>query len=637
MNYLSLIDLLSDCGAACVLINTDYTIISINDQADLLLSGEGQLPGQKLPAGLIPLVESLRAKEGKEGSHAPADKAEQVTAGAGTGTTFFREVLPAESTPAAYARIAFGRYAACTALLQHPLLPGDTRLLILRDASRDHALDMAVTALDQIHEAVVICDEEDRMYFCNAAALEIDDLVFEKVRGEHINNVYENEDTSPLSIPQTRQTRTPSLNHRQYYHTRSGQRRETIANFFPVLRGSDTLGAFSVLEDWDTASSLQRKVIDLQDRLLRYEQARAAALPPASGKSADSSETEGILQARHHFEDFVQHSAVARNTVKTCSEAASTDQVILLYGENGTGKHFLAQSMHLASRRSTRPFLQFNCASLPQVLLEEMLFGTVRGAYPEAEDKKGLLEQAEDGTLYLSDLDAMPLPLQHRLLHAVQRGVFSRISDDRPVRLNARLILSTSFSPDKAIELHKLDPALYSILQHHCIMVPPLRNRRADIIPLTLEFVNSCNRKYKRQIVTVSDNVFSLFRKYRWPGNIKELKQAIEHAIRRLPEDAELLTSEYLPARISHIKKAAVTAAPTAAADAVVLSRPADNVALKDTVNEIRRQSIYQILLKNNGNITKAAAEMGLSRQNLQYHIRQCGIDLQEIRAAARK
>lgn len=668
MNYTSLLELLSACGVSCLLINNENTIISVNERADLLLDGSGQLPGKKLPDVLIPLVDELRsrneqispvAESSEDGSSlfsAPSKKSSSppkellpVSAGTGDVSSFFTNVLPSSCQPGVYARLSFGRYVCCEALLSHPLLPGDTKLLILRDASRDHALDMTAAALDQIHEAVVICDEEDRMYFCNMVALEIDDLVFDKIGGQNINEVYENEDYSPLSIPETRKRGTPSLNHRQFYHSKSGQRRETIANFFPVLRGDKVLGAFSVLEDWDTASSLQRKVIDLQDRLLDYEQVLKNSLPADSPAGSDerapgafpvaTSSAGNILRAQHRFADFVQQSSIARNTVKLCTEAGVTEYPVFLYGEAGTGKHFLAQCIHNVSSRAASPFLHFSCASLPAVLLDDMLFGAVRNASQDAEEKRGLLAQAEGGTLYLSEIETMNLQLQRKLLHVLQNRVFSRNGEDLPVPLNTRFVISTSLTPEKAIESRKLDPSLFSYLHRFRIMVPPLRTRRADIIPLTMEFVNTYNHRYSKRIITVSDNIFTLFKKYPWSGNIKELKQALGYAINAVPPDVEILTTEYLPARISKIRKPVATAAPGPAVspDAVVLNRPVDSAELKDTVTEIRRQSIYQILVKHGGNITKTAAEMGLSRQNLQYHIRQCGIDLAEIRAAAKK
>lgn len=649
LNYTSLIELLSACGVSCVLINDENTIISINEKADWLLDGRGQLPGKKLPDCLIPMVDALRA--GKQHTdtisdawNASTEKNLPFSTEYGISTeTVSGDYAVSDSLPV-YARISFMRYVCCETLLDHPLLPGDTKLLILRDGRHDHALDMAVAALDRVHEAVVMCDEEDRMYYCNEAALEIDDLTLDSVRGQNINDVYENDDSSPLSIPQVRKSRMPSINHRQLYHTKSGQQRETIANFYPVLRGNETLGAFSVLEDWDTASSLQRKVIDLQDRLLDYEQELRSKSSEANqndsrnGKKGSASAPAGILHAKHQFADFVQQSPVARNTVKLCREAAATEHPVFLYGEPGTGKHFLAQCIHNASGRAGNPFLHFSCASLPHVLLDEMLFGAVRNASQDAEEKRGLLAQAEGGTLYLSEIETMSLELQRKLLHVLQDGFFVRNGDKEHIPLHARFIISTSLPPEKGFENKKLDPSLFNYLQNYRIMVPPLRTRRVDIIPLTMEFVNAYNHRYGKKVVNVSDNVFTLFKKHPWTGNIKELKQAIGYAINAIAPDVEILTSEYLPSRISHIKKPVVsTAMPAASPDAVVVSRPADSMALKDTVTEIRRQSIYQILLKNGGNITKTAAEMGLSRQNLQYHIRQCGIDLKEIRAAAKK
>lgn len=611
-------EFLSACGTPCILINTDNIIIHINEIADTLLDGKGQLPGKKLPDVLIPHVEALRNRPERRpetGSDVP------------TIHDLFSMAAPEKAPHRPFIRLSFGRYVQCEALLEHPLLPGNTKLLVLRDASRDHALDMAVAALDKIHEGLIICDEEDRMYYGNPVALDNDELTVDSVRGQTIDEFYENEDMSPLMIPQVHKSGQPSLNNRHFYLTRNGHRRETIANFYPVSINGQVLGAFSITEDWNTASSLQRQVIDLQDRLLSV------------GKSADTKDrgsSRSALRAKHSFDEFMMNSSMARITAKRCREIAVTGRPVLLCGENGTGKNFLAECIHNAGARETKPFIHFSCSSLPLTLLETMLYGSVPGAFQGAEDKKGLLAQAQGGTLHLSEFEAMDSSMQRRFLRTLQSGTYCRVGSTREISFDVRLILSVSGDPKQAMEAGRLNRSLFSIMQDDCIMVPPLRARRDDIPPMVMEFVNHFNNVYNKKIVNVSDDVFSLFQKYSWPGNVKELKRAISFALSRVPAGERILSPEYLPARITNRLTPAVSpSSPTPRAGGQDL--PADADSFKDTVTQMRRQRIYEILMRNKGNITHSALEMGVSRQNLQYHIRQCGIDLNEIRAAVKK
>lgn len=623
LNYISMMEFLSACGTPCILINTDNTVIYINEIADTLLDGKGQLPGKKLPNELIPHVEALRNRR-ESGNRPEADGDEPVI------NDLFSMAVPEKTPHGPYIRLSFGSYVQCEALLQHPLLPVNTKLLILRDASRDHALDMAVAALDKIHEGLIICDEEDRIYYGNPVALDNDELTVDSARGQTIDEFYENEDMSPLMIPQVHKSGRPSLNNRHFYLTRNGHRRETIANFYPVFKNGQVLGAFSITEDWNTASSLQRQVIDLQDRLLYVGK---------SGESGDRGGARSALQAKHSFEEFMVNSSIARITAKRCHEISVTGRPVLLCGENGTGKNFLAECIHNAGARETKPFIHFSCSSLPFTLLEIMIYGSVAGAFQGAEDKKGLLAQAQGGTLHLSEFEAMDASMQRRFLRTLQSGTYCRVGSSREISFDVRLIISLSGDPKQAMETGRLNRSLFSIMQDDCIMVPPLRARRDDIPPLVMEFVNHFNNVYNKKIVNVSDDVFYLFQKYAWPGNVKELKRAISFALSRVPAGERILSPEYLPGRITN-RLTPATGSPASASgvgepDGQAL--PADADSFKDTVTQMRRLRIYEILMRNKGNITHSALEMGVSRQNLQYHIRQCGIDLAEIRAAVKK
>ena len=222
---------------------------------------------------------------------------------------------------------------------------------------------------------------------------------------------------------------------------------------------------------------------------------------------------------------------------KLVARVASTDIPILLTGETGTGKEIVARYIHGKSGRDAQPFLALNMAALPAEMIESELFGTARGAFTDARDREGRFEAAGKGTLFLDEIGDMPLAQQAKLLRVLEEGVFTRLGESRQIPLRARVIAATNHQLKKAIATGAFRTDLYYRLAAIEVPIPPLRERRDDIIPLVHHFLAQANARFKLQSRTIESSSLDALREYHWPGNVRELKQVVERAVLLSQED----------------------------------------------------------------------------------------------------
>ena len=448
-----LLDILSYCALGAVLLESNSRILEANAAADCLLHGDGELVGK-----------------------------------------YLREIAPIlceEPQEKVYERIAFGEYLVRYSVPElQAMVPPHTQLVVFRDASNDACHDMLLHVLDQISEAIVLCDCESRIWLLNHAAIRLDSMVTEDVRGETIDDVYCMLDGSKAAVPRVIQERRPLVNMRQYYGTRYGKHIDVVSSAFPVVQNGQVLGGFSMLKDWSEIDKLNKKIIDLQAELL---ESHASHKPKV--KSA--------LAARYTFADIISISPIMSGVVAQCKQVAKTDSSVMIYGETGTGKELFAQSIHNASRRAKGPFLAINCAAIPENLLESLLFGTERGAYTGAERRPGLFEQANGGTLLLDEINSMHINLQSKLLRVLQDGVIRRVGGSSEIHVDVRVLSNTNMPPYQAMEENRLRRDLFYRLGVVNINVPPLRDRKEDILLLAKHFIMQCNKKLSRTVSTI--------------------------------------------------------------------------------------------------------------------------------------
>ena len=291
--------------------------------------------------------------------------------------------------------------------------------------------------------------------------------------------------------------------------------------------------------------------------------------------------------------------------------AASEATTILLEGENGTGKDLIAKTLHYQSLRQAEPFIAINCAAIPDTLLESELFGYEKGAFTDARaQKRGIFELADKGTLFLDEIGEIPLMLQAKLLRVLEEQSFRRLGGLKDIKLDLRVVAATNKNLREAVKEGAFRQDLYFRLNVIQILIPPLRERPDDIVPLTRFFIEHYNRKFKRNIEGVSDAAAKLLLSHDWPGNVRELRNAIERAM--ILEESSLITAPSLPIAISR-PEAGRACRPRAAADI-----PSDGLSLED--NE--RSLLARALEKTNGNQTQAARLLRITRDTLRYKMK---------------
>jgi transcriptional regulator with GAF, ATPase, and Fis domain len=323
------------------------------------------------------------------------------------------------------------------------------------------------------------------------------------------------------------------------------------------------------------------------------------------------------LDARTGYAGAVGTSEAWRGVLKAASQVALTDTTVLLTGESGTGKEVIARFIHRASPRGRGPFVAVNCAALPEQLLESELFGHERGAFTGAQQSKpGQIELAAGGVLFLDEVGEMSPSAQAKLLRVLQEREFQRLGGTRPLKANVRIIAATNRELRRALTRGDFREDLYYRLQVFEIRLPPLRRRLEDILPLSEAFLAEIGRSFARPPAGITREAQHALLEYSWPGNVRELRNVLERAA--IVCEGGLIVPEHLALAPDDLARGD---SPKAAAPGVFApdsSRPDST-----NVKVVERQLIEQVLRECQGNKSKAARRLGLTRKQLYVRLRQ--------------
>jgi DNA-binding NtrC family response regulator len=323
------------------------------------------------------------------------------------------------------------------------------------------------------------------------------------------------------------------------------------------------------------------------------------------------------LDARTGYARAVGNSEAWHGVLKAASQVALTDTTVLLTGESGTGKEVIARFIHRASPRGRGPFVAVNCAALPEQLLESELFGHERGAFTGAQQSKpGQIELAAGGVLFLDEVGEMSPSAQAKLLRVLQEREFQRLGGTRPLKANVRIIAATNRELRRALTRGDFREDLYYRLQVFEIRLPPLRRRLEDILPLSEAFLAEIGRSFARPPAGITREAQHALLEYSWPGNVRELRNVLERAA--IVCEGGLIVPEHLALAPDDLARGD---SPKAAAPGVFApdsSRPDST-----NVKVVERQLIEQVLRECQGNKSKAARRLGLTRKQLYVRLRQ--------------
>ncbi len=504
---------------------------------------------------------------------------------------------------------------------------------------RPYALDAAFTisgksflsVLAQMDEGVLIIDTQGIIVFYNMLHGIIDGLAPSQVLGKQLTEVYNLSAEESVSLRCLKNER-PILQEYIVYKPREGIVVNSINSVYPIKKNEKIVGVISFLKDY---------------KILKTLVSPSPAPHRATLKKGE----------RYTFKQIKGSSRELLKAVTTAQKTSGSDSPVMLYGETGTGKEIFAQSIHQKSHRNKKAYVAINCASIPENLFEGLLFGTRKGAYTGALDKKGLFEQANGGTLFLDEIDSMPVPLQTKLLRAIQERKIRRVGALEEVPVDIRIISSTSTPPKRFLNnsaLFRID--LFYRLAVVLIKIPPLKNRENDIGELTQHFLKILNKRMQRQVRSVSREVMALFFNYNWPGNVRELEHVIEGAMNLLGNDTVLdffhvapyfktVCPMFLDAQRQQLAVQNSCAAPSllepnaASHISTGIDKffPPGKLENRSVMDADEKQIVENVLLRCNGKIAAAADTLGISRQLLYYRMKKYGLDRKKIVARCEK
>ncbi|WP_369899813.1 sigma-54 interaction domain-containing protein [Bacillus manliponensis] len=439
--------------------------------------------------------------------------------------------------------------------------------------------------LGSIDEAIHAVDENGVTIFYNAAAAKHDGSKIEHVLGKHLLEAFPSLSRETSTLLGVLNKKKPIIHQVQRYQNLNGEDVCTVNTTLPIFIDGKIAGAVEIAKDYSTIQRLTDTIVGLQSKMKRSTRKR-------------------VTKKHVAFNTIVTNDSRFKQTKDLAQKVAPTDANVLIYGETGTGKELFVQAIHEASRRKSKPFIAQNCAALPESLLESLLFGTTKGSYTGAIERAGLFELADGGTLFLDELNSMPLDLQAKMLRVLEDGVIRRIGDSKTRKVDVRVITAMNQPPDVCLQKQKIRTDLYYRLNVFSLYIPPLRERREDILLLAPYFLKDYNKEYGKNVLGIDEEMKERLLQYHWPGNVRELKHTIEHAV--IVAEGELLTTSYLPRTFR--KEPPV-------------GKQKPMLPLRQALKETEKELIRRAMKETDGNVMQAAKLLGIPRQTLQYKL----------------
>lgn len=384
---------------------------------------------------------------------------------------------------------------------------------------------------DSIRIGVMIADTEGRLVYYNGAQSEIDRLSADDVVGRTMYEVYHYTSASSPAMNVLR-SGAPVVDRVNSYRTRSGNLVNASCTIYPLQAGGgDILGVVCYSQSY-TALDMQVQNVERGIRADRAAGESVSARTPQSG-------------THYTFDSLVGASAGLREAERLARIAAGSVSTTMLVGETGVGKEIFAQSIHYEGERAAHPYTAINCSAVPETLLEGILFGTSKGAFTGALNRPGLFEVSHRGTIFLDEVDSMPVSLQSKLLRVLQDKKIRRVGEAREREVDVRIISAVGRNPGSLLEQGVLRPDFYYRLGVIKIFIPPLRERVDDLPLLVRHFLYRFSARLSRPAPAVEGEAVQVLRAHSWPGNVRELEHALEAAV-NIMGAADSLSAECL-------------------------------------------------------------------------------------------
>lgn len=443
-----------------------------------------------------------------------------------------------------------------------------------------NALDSTLNLYNGI-DGIVIANKDGIIEYCTIYDRNIHQYRRDTNFGKHILDAYPSLNQNSSSIMRVLKTGNPILFERQEVLDYNGNKYSFVNSTVPIISNGEIIGVIEISKFYDQSTELHNN----------------------GGKKY------------YALDDIITKDKKMLEIKEKLALIAKTDSTVLITGETGTGKELVAQSVHFHSKRQEKPFIALNCAAIPENLMESALFGTMKGAYTGAENKEGLIEEADGGTLFLDEIHTMPLNLQAKLLRFLEDRRVRRLGGGSDKEIDVRVIAAMNVKGPEAVNNKLIREDLYYRLGVVKIDILPLRERIDDIPVLIDHFITLYNKLMGKSIKGVSELAMNALLSSEWRGNVRELKNTIEGAFNLVQGDTIHLKD--LPEQVLNVKSAFM-----------IREEDVDqqNMNLNQRVEIFERELIIKAL--NEAKLqTEAAKKLGISRQSLRYKIEKYGLN----------
>jgi Nif-specific regulatory protein len=388
----------------------------------------------------------------------------------------------------------------------------------------------------------------------------------------------------------------------------------------PIKVGPETIGALSVdrlfVDDGLLTEDLRLLSI-IASMIAQAVKLRQEAMEERTRLLTENKRLQDKLKDRFRPANIIGNSSAMQEVFDLIGQVARSESTVFIRGESGVGKELVAHAIHYNSLRADRPFIKVNCAALPETVIESELFGHEKGAFTGAvAQRKGRFEMADGGTIFLDEIGDLSPMMQIRLLRVLQEREFERVGGAETIRVNVRVLAATNRNLEQMMQDETFRQDLYYRLNVFPIHIPPLRERRADILDLANHFVEKYSRMNHKNIRRISTPAIDMLTSYHWPGNVRELENCIERAV--LLSNDDVLHGHHLPPTLQTAEATGTTMKET----------------LQATLDAVEKEMIIEALKNTRGNKAKAAEQLGITERIMGLRVDRFGIDARQFRTA---
>lgn len=451
--------------------------------------------------------------------------------------------------------------------------------------------------IEMIDDGIVLLDKNYDIVLFNKKAKSLNGLNYNEIKSKKFHNIFPELNNSNSLMLRVLHGSPSIADYYQNISNECGSKSSLLISCYPIYENDEIVASMEIYKDITEMELLSNKLCSLHIN---------------NRKLFDNIPDVLKNGTVYKCESIIGNSAAIKKAKKTIISIGDLDSSVLIYGETGVGKELFVQAIHNIGDRYKYPFISQNCAALPENLMESIMFGSVKGSYTGAEDKLGLFELADNGVLFLDEINSMPMTLQVKLLRVIQDKKIRRIGDTKFRDVNVRVIASMNEKPSDAIKNGRLREDLYYRLNSTEIEIPPLRDRKEDIELFVNYYINVFNIVLNKNIEGISKNALKILVDYDWPGNVRELKHTIE-SIMNLKEGSEINTDD-IKYKIKDMEKH------RSAADNSSEEQKENNEnrnSMQYKLREYETEIICSALKMSGGNKTKAAKLLKIPKQTL--------------------